>query len=235
LLERFYESQPSRSAEVLLAKIKLEKNEFDGLEQTLVKLANHPNASLEVRAEAAFTLARVQFYTHHFSDALKTLTNIDIARNAGNDALELRLSLIEAFGDTAKNPTSLQSLTAYSDAMKLAAQKKIVEAKTGFDALLAAFPDSKLRDDALMQKGRMDEKPAPAQAIQAYEELVKTYPKSFYADRALWRQGDLYETDVKDKTKAAESYEKLLRDYPRSFHARDARERLRKLKETNAG
>ena len=233
LLERFYESQPARAAEVLLAKIKLEKNEFNGLAQSLTTLANHPNASPEIRAEAAFTLARVQFYEHRFEEALKTVSDVDVARNAGNDALELRLSLIEAFGDTARNPASLESLKSYADAMRLIAQKKFVDAKAMLEAMRALFPTSKLLDDALMQKGRLDEKTSPAQAAQTYDDLVKAYPKSFYADRALWRLADLSETELKDKAKAADAYERLLRDYPRSFHAKDARERLRKLKETS--
>ncbi|PIO48688.1 MAG: hypothetical protein CMR00_03215 [[Chlorobium] sp. 445] len=65
------------------------------------------------------------------------------------------------------------------------------------------------------------------------KDFCNSIPKVFYADKALFSLGELYENERKEPAKAIECYERLLRDYPRSFHLRQARERLRKLKSSS--
>lgn len=230
LLERFYESQPARSAEVLLAKIQLSQGNFDGLERTLQKSATHPNASPEVRAEAAHLLAFVQFLEGHYAASLHTLAQIETQRDAANDALELRLLLLEALADTAKNPHALDALKEYGAAKRALAQKKYDEAASRFADWLNKYPSSPLVDNALYERATILLTIAPMAAAEGYEKLLQLYPKSFYADKALFRLGELYENDRKEPAKAIACYERLLREYPNSFYLRPARERLRKLK-----
>jgi TolA-binding protein len=230
LLERFYESQPARSAEVLLAKIQLSQGNFDGLERTLQKSATHPNASPEVRAEAAHLLAFVQFLEGHYAASLHTLAQIETQCDAANDALELRLLLLEALADTAKNPHALDALKEYGAAKRALAQKKYDEAASRFADWLNKYPSSPLVDNALYERATILLTIAPMAAAEGYEKLLQLYPKSFYADKALFRLGELYENDRKEPAKAIACYERLLREYPNSFYLRPARERLRKLK-----
>lgn len=233
LLSRFYESQPARSAEVLLAKIQLAQGDFNGLESTLQKLASHPNASLDVRAEAAYLLAVTQFLEDKPLASLQTLGQIDAERDAANDALELRLLLIEAIADTAKNPQAMNALSEYAAAKRALAQRKYDEAASCFADWLNKYPASPLADNALYERATILLSTTPLAAAEGYEKLLQLYPKSFYADKALFRLGELYESDRKDPAKAIDCYERLLRDYPRSFHLRQARERLRKLKSSS--
>ncbi len=233
LLERFYESQPARSAEVLLAKIQLSQGHFSGLEHTLQKCATHPNASPEVRAEAAYLLAFVQFLEGNYAGSLQTLAQIDTQRDAANDALELRLLLLEALADTAKNPHALDALREYSAAKRALAQKKYDEAASRFADWLNKYPTSPLVDNALYERATILLTIAPAAAAEGYEKLLQLYPKSFYADKALFRLGELYESERKEPARAMACYERLLREYPHSFYLRPARERLRKLKSSS--
>lgn len=233
LLLRFYETQPARSAEVLLAKIQLAQGEFTGLEAALQKSALHPNAASEVRAEATYLLAFVQFLEGKYSAALQTLEKIDTRYDAANDGLELRLLLNEALADTARNPQAIDALKDYAAAKRALAQKKYDEAASRFGDWLSKYASSPLADNALYERAMILRLTAPQAAAESYERLLQLYPKSFYADKALFSLGELYENERKEPAKAIECYERLLRDYPRSFHLRQARERLRKLKSSS--
>lgn len=233
LLERFYESQPARAAELLLAKIRLAQDRLAGLEPMLRKLATNPHTNAEVQAEASYYLAQVQFLEGNFEAALQTLSQIDIARDAANEALELRLLLIEAFSDTAKNPKALNALRDYAAAKRAQAVRKYDEAASRFTEWLAKYPASPLADNAFYERAALLERSSPASAAESYEQFLQIYPKSFYADKALFRLGELYEAHLKAPSKAIACYERLLRDYPRSFYLRPTRERLRKLKSSS--
>ncbi|MCS7013581.1 MAG: tetratricopeptide repeat protein [Chloroherpetonaceae bacterium] len=233
LLERFYESQPARAAELLLAKIRLAQDKFEGLQEMLKKLASSPHANAEVQAEASYYLALVQFLESDFDAALQTLSHIDIARDAANEAIELRLMLIEALSDTAKNPQAIQALKEYSIAKRAAVARKYDEASSRFAEWLSKYPTSSLADNALYERTVLLERTSLAAAAESYEQFLQVYPKSFYADKVLFRLGELYEEPLKSPAKALVCYERLLREYPRSFYLRQARERLRKLKSSS--
>jgi len=145
----------------------------------------------------------------------------------------LRLLLLEALADTAKNPQALDALKEYSAAKRALAQKKYDEAASRFADWLNKYPSSPLVDNALYERATILLTIAPAAAAEGYEKLLQLYPKSFYADKALFRLGELYENERKEPAKAMACYERLLREYPHSFYLRPARERLRKLKSSS--
>ncbi len=57
---------------------------------------------------------------------------------------------------------------------------------------------------------------SPDSALAEYKDLVRTFPESGYAPKALLNIGYLYESYLEDTTSANQYYEQVLNDYPRS-------------------
>jgi tetratricopeptide (TPR) repeat protein len=54
------------------------------------------------------------------------------------------------------------------------------------------------------------------EAAKAYDQVLKSYPKSEKADEVLYRLGVLYANNIKDFQKSVDSYKKLIQQYPKS-------------------
>src|SRR5260370_19669151 len=87
---------------------------------------------------------------------------------------------------------------------------------------LRVFPNHERAPDALFYIGESFEQAAPDSAAAAYDQGVKTYPKSPRAPSALYKQGLLAEQRGAKPTPRTFS-SRLIATYPRSPHDHPAR------------
>lgn len=227
----FPESPTFRRAELLLAQILLEQDALDEAQETVNATLKRPFLTPRLKADATLLLGQLAYYEARFDDALKRFSEIETPREASNDALLQRLLILKGLGDTLKNPNARQALARFALIEKQIAQRKNAVALESLKQWLNDFEGSSLYDDALFKKAQLEETLAPARAIETYERLASAYPKSHYADKALFRAAKLSEQVLKDRDKAIARYEALIKQYPRSFFVKAAREELRRLKQ----
>ncbi|MCS6989074.1 MAG: tetratricopeptide repeat protein [Chloroherpetonaceae bacterium] len=231
LFETFPESPTFRRAELLMAQILLEQDCLDDARKTLNAMLARPFLSPRLKADATLLLGQLAYYETNFDEALKRFSEIETPREASNDALLQRLTILKGMGDTLKNPNARQALARFALIEKQIAQRKNAVALESLKQWISDFGNSILADDALFKKAELEETLAPARAIETYERLSTNYPKSFHADKALFQLGKLSEQILKNREKAIACYETLIKQYPRSFWVKAAREELRRLKQ----
>lgn len=230
---RFPAAPQAQSAQLMEAQFSLEQENLPGATAALNLLLRDARALPETRNSAQLMLGQLKLYESNGGNAdsaLQLLSAVEINSNAGNDAIELKLLITEGLGDTVKNPQASVAFNLFLTAHRFGAAKQPVKSIETFAAFLQTYPKSPLADDALSRKAAQEELVEPASAVITHERVVAEFPKSFYADKSLFRLGDLAETTLKDKSKAMAYYERLLADYPRSLYAADARKRLRALR-----
>lgn len=232
LLSRSYPESPTlRRAELLLAQIHLAEDHFSEARQVLSQMLTRPFLNPRLKADATLLLGQLAYYDADFETALKHFSSIESPREASNDALLQRLIILKGIGDTIKNPKALDALRRFALIEKQLAQQKHTVALASLTSWLSDFNGSILTDDALFKKGELEEMLAPNRAMETYEQLLNAYPKSYYADKSLFRLGKLSEQVLKNREKAIAYFEQLIKTYPHSFLVKSAREELRRLKQ----
>ncbi len=231
LSQRYSNAPTLRRAELLLAQIYFTEDNFSEARQILNQMLTRPSMTLRLKADATLLLGQLAYYESDFETALKHFSEIELPREASNDELLQRLTILKGIGDTLKNPKALDALRRFALIEKQIAQQKFAVALESLKAWLNEFGGSILTDDALFKKADLEERLAPNRAIETHEQLVTAYPKSYYADKSLFRLGKLSEQILKNREKAIAYFEQLIKTYPRSFLVKSAREELRRLKQ----
>ncbi len=231
LSQRYPDAPTLRRAELLLAQIFLAQDNFSEARETLNQMLTRPFLTPRLKADAMLLLGQLAYYDADFETALKRFSEIESPREASNDALLQRLIILKGLGDTLKNPKALDALRRFALIEKQLAQQKNAVALESLKAWLNDFGGSILTDDALFKKADIEETLAPTRALETYEQLLSAYPKSYYADKSLFRLGKLSEQILKNREKAIAYFERLIKEYPRSFLVKSAREELRRLKQ----
>jgi TolA-binding protein len=67
-------------------------------------------------------------------------------------------------------------------------------------------------------------------AIGLLQKILDQYPDDILADDAYFLQGEIYERQLGDKTKAMVIYREFLNKFPGSVYAAEARKRFRQLR-----
>jgi TolA-binding protein len=67
-------------------------------------------------------------------------------------------------------------------------------------------------------------------AIGLLQKILDHYDTDILADDAYFLQGEIYERQLGDKTKAMEIYREFLNKFPGSVYAAEARKRFRQLR-----
>ncbi|HYH56178.1 MAG TPA: tetratricopeptide repeat protein, partial [Anseongella sp.] len=150
--------------------------------------------------EAKFRNARLSYYIGEFEwakgqlDILKASTSQLMA----NDALNLSLLISENPGPD----SSYGALKMYAAAELLAFRNQQDKAIATLDSIHRRFPGHALNDDILMAKagifirrGQLD------LALAALNSVTKDYAHDIWADDALFKLGELYETRLGDPEK----------------------------------
>lgn len=63
----------------------------------------------------------------------------------------------------------------------------------------------------------------PQEAIELLGQVIEKYPRSTFAEEALFLRGLTYENNLNDLAKAKESYELFLKNYPKAELAEEAK------------
>lgn len=231
LSQRYPDAPTLRRAELLLAQIFLVQDNFSEARETLNQMLTRPFLTPRLKADALLLLGQLAYYDADFETALKRFSEIESPREASNDALLQRLIILKGIGDTLKNPKALDALRRFALIEKQIAQQKLAVALESLKSWLNEFGGSILTDDALFKKADLEETLAPTRALETHEQLLSAYPKSYYADKSLFRLGKLSEQVLKNREKAIAYFERLIKEYPRSFLVKSAREELRRLKQ----
>ena len=73
------------------------------------------------------------------------------------------------------------------------------------------------------------------ESIDLYEGILRDYPKSRYADQALWEMGTIHYVNFYHVDRAAACFQKLLRQYPKSLLVEEVKLRLAQIYEADLG
>jgi outer membrane protein assembly factor BamD (BamD/ComL family) len=179
--------------------------------------------------EAKFRNAKLSFYIGEFNwakaqlDVLKAATSKLIC----NDAMELSLTI----SDNLSQDTTGAALMIYARASLLKYQNKDSQALNTLDSIeLLQIPHT-LFDDVLYTKAEIAVKQRNfTLADSLYAKIYLTYPTEILADNAMFKQAELNENQLNNKTKAMELYQEFLTKFPGSLFAVDARKRYRALR-----
>jgi tetratricopeptide (TPR) repeat protein len=184
--------------------------------------------------EAKFKNAKLSYYQGDFMwakaqlDVLKSSTSQLIA----NDALNLSLLIAE---NTASEADS-NALKKYAKADFLTFINQFDKAIKTLDSINILYPQNSLQDDIVMLKAKTYQKQnLTDKAIEQLNLIVSNYSTDIWGDDALFMLAGIYETDLKDNTKAMEYYQKIITDFPNSLYVTEARKRFRNLRGDNLG
>jgi len=175
--------------------------------------------------ELNFKLAEVYFYKQNFDSALALYNKVISDFPKGmyvNDGLEKTI-LINSLG-----PLSPQ-LNLYSGALFLSVQRKYAAALEELDKL-TQDKNSSIADRAIYDKALIYQKQKNWElALNNLNNLVSSFPQSFYASLSLKMRGDIYFSVLKDDEKAKEAYQKILDNYPKALFLDEVRQKLKNL------
>lgn len=178
---------------------------------------------------ARLELALLHFYRGQFDSALALTTALqeNTSADVANDAIELKLLLIEN-----KGPDSLDTpLRLYSEAVLSKRQRRHTDALAILDDLIENTGDHALMDeirferaDLLRTMGRYRE------SFLAFAEISLIHPGSFLSDRSMMAAALLQSDVLDDRPGAIVTLSRLLGEYPGSLLSSDARKLIRNLR-----
>jgi tetratricopeptide (TPR) repeat protein len=219
--------QISREVLLQIGKIEIARNDLEQARKYFLKLGWFSDVSAQ--EQAAYFLARIDYYECHFDSALGHLQRFTTSLNSdhANNALQLQYFILE-------NKTSApQALEEFVRADLLIEQHKYGEALAQFRSISSRYAQTLLLDDALMKSAEL------CLVLHRYEEALSTFrfvadslPTSIMNDRAQFRIGETYQT-LHNASAASEAYQKLLAQFPNSLYAEEARKRIRLLRGQN--
>ncbi|MEL6615532.1 MAG: tetratricopeptide repeat protein [Bacteroidota bacterium] len=183
--------------------------------------------------QARYELALIDFYEGYLFSALARAEAMDdnTAADVANDAVSLRLTLDENAGqDSTQNALRLYGRAALLHRRGLHADA--LATLDSLDVLDAKDPLRPLGDESLILRAHVLRASGDARAsLGVLGRLPQEHPRSYFLDRALFAEAEIYERDLLDPSAALDAYGRLLDLYPGSLLAPRARERLRDLRQ----
>ena len=219
------------SAGLALGDVAVRAGDLDAAREhfTTVESAHRLGPAAE---QARFELALLDFYEGLVYSALARVEAMDdnTAADVSNDAISLRVTLQENITEVGPDTTS-DGLRQYARAALLHRQGHDADALARLDSLAAALTGHPIQDELLFLSAQtLRALERPADAVNALERLASIDPTSFFRDRSLVLQAEIFEMDLDDRASAADRYDRLLIDFPASLFAPEARLRLRRLR-----
>jgi tetratricopeptide (TPR) repeat protein len=189
--------------------------------------------------DAKLRNAKLSYYKGDFKlaqehlDILKQATTREIA----NDAMDLSIRIKE----NTTFDSSGAALKKFAAIELLLYQNKTNDALAGIEALRKEEGDDKLTspgsttstilDDVYWLEANIYMKQGEFEkAIGLLQKILDLYGEDILADDAYFLQGEIYELQLHNKTKAMEIYREFLNKYPGSVYAAEARKRYRQLR-----
>ncbi|MFZ5516288.1 MAG: tetratricopeptide repeat protein [Candidatus Zhuqueibacterota bacterium] len=198
------------------------------------KILNEPRSSAEAKQTAIFMLGQAAYWSGDFEMALQEFSKIqsqpglassDPAGVYVNDVLECAMFI----GEHKDNP---EFLKLFATAGLYDEQKNYQQSRLLYQRIIENDRAKALHDDALMKLGDLELLAQNyTQAISAYQQLIDSFPESYYCDVAQKKIGEVYEYGLKNLDRAQQSYELVLTTYPDSIFLDEIRARIRILDE----
>ena len=213
-----------QEAMLRLAEVETAKNDIQRAREEyrqLLRITSDQN-----RDKVLFRLSELNYFEAEFDSASAVLQSLGntLRSDEANDALQLLYFIQE-------NKPSGDALGEFARADLLVRQRKYSEALTRFQALTVRYPSVSLVDDAVLRIAELHLLlNHPEDALSVFRHIVVDMPTSVLRDRAQMRIGEVFESKLKDNTKALEAYEKVLELFPTSLFVEEARKRIRTLR-----
>lgn len=212
-------------ANLKLADISIRKGQLEDAKNHLINSFSSVKTPKEIKSEAKYKLALIQFWNSQFDRSLKTISDLtkDLSNNNANDAIELSLIINMGKRDSL-------NLVKFAEADFFTWQKKFTEAarifldlseKENF-FLLNNISQFKYAEILIAQ----DNYPV---AIEILKELSEKKKLNIFTDKSLFLLAQVYEHGISDKRSALSIYENILEHYPNSLYLDKARENIKKL------
>ncbi|MDX1548447.1 MAG: tetratricopeptide repeat protein, partial [Rhodothermales bacterium] len=192
--ERYPHTQAAYQARFDLGRIALTRGDLDDALLLFTRLIDELRIG-ELAELARYEQALIHFYRGEF-DAAQTLASVldeNTSTDVANDAIELKVLLLENRG-----PDSLDAaLRGFAEAGLLHRQRRAEAAVDRLDALLDAFAQHPIADDARFLRARaLREAGRTEDALAAFGEIPLIHPQSFLADRSLFLAAEIQERDL---------------------------------------
>ena len=206
-------------------KIELARGDLEQARKYFLELGSSPE--IAAQEQAAYLLARIDYYAGRFDSALAHLRHFTTALNSdlANNALQLQYFILE------NKDSAPQALEEFVRADLLIERHKYTEALAGFQSIASRYAQTLLLDDALMKSAelcmllhRCNE------ALSTFRFVADSLPSSIMNDRAQFRIGEIQQTVLHNDAAASEAYQKLLAQFPNSLYTEEARKRIRQLR-----
>lgn len=210
-----------------LGNVYLAQGNLTNAENKYNSLAGITSGFNELKEQAAFRLAELDYFQERFNDALTKLQTLttQVTANVTNDALGLQIFIQE---NLKSNELALKQ---FAKADLLRRQFKFSEALIVFESILRENPKADIADETSINIGDiLTHMNKYSEAIAAYERVLQEYPETIYQDRTLMKIGHVYQLGMKEKVKAIEAYQRLLEKFPYSIYSNEARKKIRELR-----
>lgn len=228
VVERFVNTDEAHGAQLDLGRIDVLDGDFDSAILRFNRLVDELRLG-DVAERARFELARVHFYRGEF-DAARTLLNVlevNTSTDVANDALELKLVIIENPGSDSLN----LPLRRFAEIQLEQRRGHHQQALEMLDELLRTDGHHPIADEARFARADALEMIGEVEAASAaFEEIPQFHPESYLADRSLYRAALIHEIHRDDPQAAVDVLTRLLTAHPGSTLAQTARDRIRRLR-----
>lgn len=178
--------------------------------------------------EARFRNAKLAYYRGDFEWAQGQLSVLKASTSEliANDALYLSVLITE----NTPPDSNMIPLSRFAAADLLLFQNKTKESDQLLDSISKAFPETPLQDDILLLRAKIAaEEGRNTEAVAFLEQILSNYGQDVLGDDAAFRLGNLYQYQLKDRSKALIYYERLITSYPGSTFIQAARAEYNKL------
>ena len=213
-------------ANIKLADISIQKGELEKAKNYLINSFSSIKTPKEIKSEAKYKMALIQFWDSQFDRSLKTISDInqDLSNNNSNDAIELSLIINMGKRDSL-------NLVKFANADKLTRQKNFAEAEKIFIDLSEIENFYLLNNIAQFKYAEIliAQNNYPV-AIEILKKLSEKEKLNIFTDKSLFLLARVYEYGIGDKKTAICVYEDILERYPNSLYLASARENIKRLK-----
>jgi tetratricopeptide (TPR) repeat protein len=210
-----------------IGEINIAQGKLDAANKCFLSMSRSPYSNQEQQTLAQYRMAEVQFFKNNFDSALTLLQPLtqNLKADETNDALLMQYFISE------NQFHYLNALKEYAQAELLARQVKVSEAVNKFAAIVDAYPDAPLADDAVLKMAEYQiHLRQYNNALVSYQRLLDDFKLSAEKDKTYFKIGELYQLYLNDKPKAVKAYEMILEKYPFSLFVEEARKRIRLLR-----
>ena len=213
-------------ANLRLADIYIRKAELEHAKNYLINSFSSVKTSKEIKSEAKYKLALIQFWNSQFDRSLKTISDInkDLSNNNSNDAIELSIIIKMGKRDSL-------NLVKFSKADLLIWQKNFTDAEKIYRDLGEKENFFLLNNISQFNYAKIliAQSNYPV-AIEILKELSEKKKLNIFADKSLFLLAQVYEFGINDKKTAKLIYEGILEDFPNSLYLDQTRESIKRLK-----